>query len=60
MYLVEGQALQAVQVQLVTKGVTSAINGIMAVAASVVLVRTIRPSLERAGVLGLGARAHHG
>lgn len=60
MYLVEGQAWQAVQVQLVTKGVTSLINGVLAVAASVVLVRAIRPSLERAGVLGLGAKAHHG
>ena len=54
MYLVEGQALQAVQVQLVTKGVTSVINGVLAVAASAVLVQAIRPSLERAGVLGLG------
>ena len=54
MYLVEGQALGAVQVQLVTKGVTSTINGVLAVVASVALVRAIRPSLERAGVLGLG------
>ena len=59
MYLVEGQVWQAVYVQLLTKGVTSAINGVLAVVASVALVRVIRPSLERAGVLGLGARAHH-
>lgn len=50
-YWIEGQALGAVQAQLVTKGVTSLINAVLAVVASVLLVKAVRPALRRAGIL---------
>ena len=48
---IEHQALGAVQTQLVTKGVTSLINAVLAVVVSVLLVQAVRPALRRAGVL---------
>lgn len=48
---IEHQALGAVQAQLVTKGVTSLINAVLAVVVSVLLVQAVRPALRRAGVL---------
>lgn len=50
-YWVEGQALGAVQTVLIAKGVTSVINGILAVVVSVALARAIRPALRRANIL---------
>jgi len=50
-YLIEHQALAAVQTQLIAKGVTSLINAVLAVVVSVLLARAVRPALHRAGVL---------
>ncbi len=51
MYYIEGQALSAVNVQLVTKGVTSATNAVLAVIFSVLLAVMIRPGLTKAGII---------
>ncbi len=51
MYYIEAQAIGAVQVQLVTKGVTSLTNALLAVIASVILAQMLRPYLRRAGIL---------
>lgn len=51
MALIEHQAAGAVQAQLVTKGVTSLTNAVLAVVVSVLLVKAVRPALRRAGVL---------
>ncbi len=51
MYYIEGQALSAVNVQLVTKGVTSATNAVMAVVFSVMLATMIRPGLKKADII---------
>lgn len=48
---IEGQALDAVKVQLVTKGVTSSINAVIAVVASVLLALALRPALRHAHIL---------
>ena len=45
---VEGQAMQAVYTQLITKGVTSSINALCAVVFSVLLAQAMRPALRRA------------
>ena len=50
-YYIEGQALAAVQTQLVTKGVTSLTNAVMAIVVSVLLAKLTRPALRRAGIL---------
>lgn len=50
-YYIEGQALGALQTQLVTKGVTSLINAVLAVVVSVLLAKLTRPALRRAGIL---------
>lgn len=50
-FYIEGQALAAVQTQLVTKGVTSLINAVLAVVVSVLLASLTRPALRRAGIL---------
>lgn len=50
-FWIEHQAWGAVQTQLVTKGVTSLINAVLAVVVSVLLARAVRPSLRRAGIL---------
>ncbi len=51
MYFVEAQAMGAVQVQLVTKGVTSLTNALLAVIASAILAQMLRPYLKKSGVL---------
>ncbi len=51
MALIEHQAAGAVQAQLITKGVTSLTNAVLAVVVSVLLVKAVRPALRRAGVL---------
>ena len=50
-FYIEGQALGAVQTQLVTKGVTSLINAVLAVVVSVLLAKAVRPALRKAGIL---------
>lgn len=50
-YWIEHQAWGAVQTQLVTKGVTSLINAVLAVVVSVLLANAVRPALRRAGLL---------
>lgn len=50
-YWIEHQAWGAVQTQLITKGVTSLVNAVLAVVVSVLLVKAVRPALYRAGVL---------
>lgn len=45
---VEGQVMQAVYTQLITKGVTSSINALCAVVSSVLLAQAMRPALRRA------------
>ena len=50
-FYIEGRALGAVQTQLVTKGVTSLINAVLAVVVSVLLAKAVRPALRKAGIL---------
>lgn len=50
-FYIEGQALGAVQTQLVTKGVTSLINAVLAVVVSVLLAKAVRPALRKTGIL---------
>ena len=51
----------AIVTQLYTKGATSLTNAVMAVIASVLLARALRPALRRAGILPLqGGRAAKG
>ena len=58
---IEGQAQGAIVTQLYTKGATSLTNAVMAVIASVLLARALRPALRRAGILPLqGGRAAKG
>lgn len=45
---VEGQVMQAVYTQLITKGVTSSTNALCAVVFSVLLAQAMRPALRRA------------
>ncbi len=45
MYYIEGQALAAINVQLITKGITSSTNAILAVIFSVLLAVMVRPGL---------------
>jgi hypothetical protein len=49
-YFVMGYELETVAATAAIKGTTSAINGIIAVAASLLLNATIRPGLKRAGL----------
>ena len=51
MLLVEGQAWQAVEVQLAAKAVTSCINAAAAVVVSELLAQAMRPALRRAHLL---------
>ncbi|MEG0769783.1 MAG: ECF transporter S component [Ruthenibacterium sp.] len=51
MHFIEGQAMGAIQLQLITKGITSLINAVLAVIVSVLLARLTRPALRRAGIL---------
>ncbi len=51
MYFIERQAMGAVQVQLLTKGVTSLTNALLAVIASVILAQMLRPYLKKAGII---------
>ncbi len=51
MYFIEGQAVGAVQVQLLTKGATSLTNALMAVVFSVILASMVRPKLKKAGII---------
>ena len=48
--LVLGYEMEAVMTTVVTKGVTSLTNGIIAVVVAVILNKAIRPSLEKAGI----------
>ena len=58
---IEGQAQGAIVTQLYTKGATSLTNAVMAVIASVLLARALRPALRRTGILPLqGGRAAKG
>ena len=50
---IEAQAQGAIVTQLYTKGATSLTNAVMAVIASVLLARALRPALRRAGILPL-------
>ena len=63
MYWIEGQALGAVQTQLITKGVTSLTNAVLAVVVSVLLAKMTRPALRKATILpperGRAAREKH-
>lgn len=45
---VERQVMEAVYTQLITKGITSAVNALCAVVFSVVLAQAMRPALRRA------------
>ena len=49
-YYIEGQVLQAVQVQLVTKLVSSLINAGAGIVVAVLLAKALRPALKRAGL----------
>ena len=49
-YYIEGQALQAVQVQLMTKLVSSAVNAGVGVFVAVLLANALRPALKKAGL----------
>lgn len=49
-YYIEGQALQAVQVQLLTKLVSSAVNAGVGVFVAVLLANALRPALKKAGL----------
>ncbi len=51
MYYIQGQAIEAVQVQLITKGVTSATNAMLAVVFSVIIAVLVRPKLIKAGII---------
>ena len=46
MYFVEGQAWQAVQTQLITKGTTSLINAVGAIICATLLAKAMRPVLQ--------------
>ncbi len=51
MFYIEAQAIGAVQVQLVTKGISSFTNALLAVIISLVLAQMLRPYLKRAGII---------
>lgn len=51
-YWIEGQALEAVQVQLATKLVSSLINAAVGTIVAVLLAQALRPALRRAGLFG--------
>ena len=50
-YFIEGQAWGAVAAQLVTKGISSTVNAVLAVVVSVALARMMRPALKKAHIL---------
>lgn len=50
-YLIEHQDIGAVMTQIVTKGITSTINAILAIVVSVLLAKMMRPALAKAGIL---------
>ena len=47
--LIYGYVREAVLATMVTKGVTSLANGVIAVVVAVILNKAMRPALERAG-----------
>lgn len=49
-YYIEGQALQAVQVQLVTKLASSLVNAAVGTVVAVLLAAALRPALQKAGL----------
>ncbi len=51
MYYIEGQAIGAINVQLITKGLTSATNAVLAVVFSVMLAVMVRPGLKKASII---------
>ncbi|MBR0343287.1 MAG: ECF transporter S component [Oscillospiraceae bacterium] len=49
--VIYGYEMEAVMATVVTKGITSLVNGIIAVVVATILNRAIRPSLKKAGIL---------
>ena len=49
--LIYGYEMEAVMATVITKGVTSLVNGIIAVVAATILNRAVRPALIKAGIL---------
>ena len=49
--LIYGYEMEAVMATVVTKGITSLVNGIIAVVAATLLNQAVRPALKKAGIL---------